>query len=88
MIQNAEPHPIKVGPHGRMIIPAALRRAMELQAGEELVARLEGEQLILERRETIERRLKARFAHIPNDVDLASELLAERREAAKREAAG
>ena len=88
MTQGVEPHPIKVGPYGRMIIPAALRRAMDLQSGEELVARLEGEQLILERRETVERRLKARFAHIPNEVDLASELLAERREAAKREAAG
>lgn len=71
-----------------MIIPAALRKAMDIQPGEELVARIEGGQLILERRETVERRLKARFAHIPNEVDLASELLAERREAAKREVAG
>jgi AbrB family looped-hinge helix DNA binding protein len=90
MIQKVEPQPhsIKIGTHGRTVIPAALRRAMDLQSGEELVARLAGEQLILERRETVERRLKARFAHIPSEVDLASELLAERREAAKREATG
>lgn len=61
---------------------------MQLEDGEELVARLEGEQLILERRKTVERRLKARFAHIPTDVDLVVELLSERREAAKREVAG
>lgn len=71
-----------------MVIPATLRKRMQLASGDELVARLEGEQLILERRETVERRLKARFAHIPETVDLVSELLVERREAAAREVGG
>lgn len=68
-----------------MILPSSLRKRMQLEDGEELVARLEGEQLILERRKTVERRLKARFGHIPANVDLVSELLGERREAAERE---
>lgn len=79
---------IKVGPHGRMVLPSSLRKRMQLEDGEELVARLEGEQLILERRETVERRLRARFAHIPAHVDLVTELLSERRDAAKREVDG
>ncbi len=76
---------IKVGAHGRMVLPSSLRKRMKLEDGEELVVRFEGEQLILERRETVERRLKARFAHIPANIDLVAELLGERREAAKRE---
>lgn len=71
-----------------MVLPSSLRKRMKLEEGEDLVVRLEGEQLILERRETVERRLKARFAHIPANVDLVGELLVERREATKREGDG
>lgn len=79
---------VKVGPQGRLVIPAALRKALKLEPGAELVARIEGEQLIMERREAVERRLKSRFAHIPKSVSLALELLAQRREEARHELTG
>lgn len=42
---------------------------------------------MLEKQETIKRRLKARFAQVPRDRSLADELIAERREEAIKEAA-
>lgn len=77
---------VRVGPQGRVVIPAHLRKALRIEPGEVLVARAEEDRLILERREAILARLRARFAHIPPDVDLAAELIAERREEARREA--
>ncbi|MBS3933798.1 MAG: AbrB/MazE/SpoVT family DNA-binding domain-containing protein [Truepera sp.] len=81
MAQPRTPTTIRVDPQGRLVIPVALRKTLRVEAGTELFARLEGEQLILERREAVERRLKARFAHIPKEVSLADQLLAERRQA-------
>jgi hypothetical protein len=45
-----------------------------------------GETLVLERREAVVKRLQGLFAHIPGDVSLVEELIAERREEAVREA--
>ncbi|MCC5871939.1 MAG: AbrB/MazE/SpoVT family DNA-binding domain-containing protein [Gammaproteobacteria bacterium] len=76
---------IQVGAQGRIVIPAALRKALELKPGDRLLARAEGDSLVLERRETIERRLRERFRHIPTNVSLAEELIAERRTEALQE---
>ncbi len=64
---------------GSLVLPEAIRREMDLSEGETLLARLEGERLVLES-------LKARFAGLPPGVSLADELIAERREEAEREA--
>lgn len=77
---------VNIGKQGRLVIPADLRRLLGLSEGDRLIAREEGGRLVFEKRETIERRLKARFAHIPEDLSLVDELIAERREAAKKEA--
>jgi bifunctional DNA-binding transcriptional regulator/antitoxin component of YhaV-PrlF toxin-antitoxin module len=63
-----------------------LRKALNLKPGDRLVARKVGESLVLERREAIEKRLQDRFRHIPKEVGLVDELLAERRVAAVKEA--
>jgi AbrB family looped-hinge helix DNA binding protein len=52
----------QLGPQGRLVIPAQLRRLLGFEPGDTLVARLENGRLILEKREAIRRRLKDRFA--------------------------
>jgi len=77
---------VHLGRQGRLVIPAALRQLLGFEEGDTLVAREEAGRLVLEKPAMVKQRLKARFAQVPNDRSLADELIAERREAAKREA--
>jgi AbrB family looped-hinge helix DNA binding protein len=79
---------VRVGPQGRVVIPARLRDALSLHPGDVLVARVDGDRLVLERRQAVLDRLRAAFADaVPPTVSLVDELIAERRdEAAKDEA--
>ncbi|MCE5360390.1 AbrB/MazE/SpoVT family DNA-binding domain-containing protein [Candidatus Igneacidithiobacillus taiwanensis] len=79
---------VQIGAQGRVVIPAALRKALRLQPGDRLVARLVGESLVLERRDTVERRLRERFRSVPKGIRIVDELLAERRAEAQRESGG
>lgn len=89
--QKVEPGPffrsneVQVGAQGRLVIPASLRQSMGLRPGDKLVARQVGDSIVLERRDAVERRLKARFAGVPGDISLAAELIAERRQEARHE---
>lgn len=65
-----------------MLLPAELRQALDLHAGEELIPRVRDGQLILERRSEIRSRLRGVFAP---DADPVGELLTERRAEAERE---
>lgn len=85
MASNNPGNEVQVGAQGRLVIPAHLRKALNIQPGDRLVARKVGDSLVLERRETIERRLWEMFSHIPKEVSLVDELIAERRAEAKRE---
>jgi AbrB family looped-hinge helix DNA binding protein len=76
---------VQIGAQGRVVIPAALRKALRLQPGDRLVARQVGESLVLERREVVERRLRERFQGVPKNLRIVDELLAERRAEAERE---
>jgi AbrB family looped-hinge helix DNA binding protein len=76
---------VTVGPQGRLVVPARLRRRLGIGAGDVLVARADDDRLVLERREAILARLRRRFDAVPADVDLVDELIAARREEAKRE---
>ena len=69
------------------MIPAALRKALHIEPGDRLVARQEGEALVLERREAIRERLQDRFRDIPDEVSLVDELIAQRRAESAKEAA-
>jgi AbrB family looped-hinge helix DNA binding protein len=76
---------VQLGAQGRLVIPAHLRKALDLKPGERLLARREGESIVIERHSSLVKRLQARFAHISKEVCLADELIAERRMEANRE---
>ena len=76
---------VRLDKQGRVVIPAKLRRVAELRPGDPLVARVEDGRIVLERKEAVLYRVRQRFAVVPPDVDLAEELIAERRTEARRE---
>ena len=67
------------------MIPARLRRALGIGPGDALVARVEGGRLVLEPRDEVLARVRRRFEGVPQGVDMADELISERREEARRE---
>jgi AbrB family looped-hinge helix DNA binding protein len=86
MAANDSRREVQVGAQGRLVIPAALRKALNLKPGDRLVARRVGDSLLLEPRAAIAKRLQDRFRHIPKDVSLVDELISERRADAAKEA--
>jgi AbrB family looped-hinge helix DNA binding protein len=76
---------VNVGPQGRVVIPARLRRILAIDQGDTLVARVEDGRIVLEKREQVLARLRRRFEKVPREVSLANELISERREEARRE---
>ena len=77
---------VRVGIQGRVVIPAHIRRALGIGPGQVLLARMEDGRLVLETPEQVLSRLYARFEMVPPGVSLADELIADRREAARKEA--
>ena len=75
-----------MGPQGRIVIPAHIRRALEIRPGQILIAKAEDGRLVLETREQVLARLQDTFSQVPGDVSLVEELIADRREEARREA--
>ncbi|HEX7517663.1 MAG TPA: AbrB/MazE/SpoVT family DNA-binding domain-containing protein [Chthoniobacterales bacterium] len=77
---------MRVNENGRVVIPASYRKALGIKAGDEVILRMEDDEL---RITTMKRRLdRARRRirqYVKPGVSLADELIAERREAAKRE---
>lgn len=74
-----------MGPQGRLVVPAELRRELGLEEGAELAIRSDGRRLILEPRSEVLRRLQRRFS-AAGDVSLADLLSADREEEARWEA--
>lgn len=87
MSDNTAPVDVSLGRQGRLVIPASLRRSLGLEEGDRLVARQDGNRLVIEKPEQIKQRLKARFAQVPAERRLVEELLAERRQESRREGA-
>lgn len=81
--ETIKPIEIHLGSQGRLVLPASLRRKLELKAGDKLLVREETGQIVLEKPAAIKKRLKARFSKISQERSLASELIAERREEAR-----
>jgi AbrB family looped-hinge helix DNA binding protein len=77
---------LSVGPKGRIVIPAQIRRQLRLEEGSELVALVEGDGVLLLPRSAVKRQLRGMFAGVKRS--LAGELIADRRAAAARDARG
>lgn len=84
--RNQQKNRVHVGPQGRIVIPAHIRHSLGIHPGETLIARVKDGQLVLEKPEQMLARLRAMFAHVPREISLVDELIAERREEARREA--
>jgi AbrB family looped-hinge helix DNA binding protein len=77
---------IRVNQNGRVVIPAAYRKALGIEAGDEVILRVEDDELrITTMKRRIERARRRIRRYVKPGVSLADELIAERREAAKRE---
>ena len=50
---------VSLGRQGRLVIPAPLRRSLELEEGDRLVARQEADRLVLEKPDGIKTRLRS-----------------------------
>lgn len=74
---------IAIGQNGRVVIPTAIRKALNLQEGQRLLLRLENQCIIMEKPADIVQKLQQRFRKIP--VSLAEELIHERRQEAAKE---
>jgi AbrB family looped-hinge helix DNA binding protein len=80
--------PLRIGPQGRVVIPAAMRRELEIEPGETLMAHVESHRIVLERRAEILERLRDEVRGVvPPGVSVVDELIAERRAEARREQA-
>lgn len=78
---------VKLGQHGRMIIPAEVRHTLGLKEGDELLLSIGDKRLVLETEEALLERLYRAVGEPPEGELVSEELLRERREEAKREAA-
>jgi AbrB family looped-hinge helix DNA binding protein len=77
---------MRVNENGRVVIPASYRKALGINVGDEVLLRIEDDEL---RITTLRRRLEQARRRVRRYVkrgrSLADELIAERREAAERE---
>jgi AbrB family looped-hinge helix DNA binding protein len=71
---------------GRLVIPASFRKALGINAGEEVVLRVEDDELrITTLRHRIERAKRMVRRHVKAGTSLVDALIADRRAAAKNE---
>lgn len=77
---------VPVNENGRIVIPASYRKALGIKTGDKVILRMEDDELrITTMRQRIERAQRIVRKYVKPGVSLVDELIAERREAAKRE---
>jgi AbrB family looped-hinge helix DNA binding protein len=77
---------VKLNENGRIVIPAAMRDALQIKPGDELLLHLEdGELHVTTRMQRIRRAQELVRQHLGPNPDLVDGFIAERREAAKHE---
>ena len=75
---------IRLGPQGRIVVPSRMRNLLGFEPGDSLLARVENGQLVIEKPDSVERRLHEYFRKFEGR-SLADELIAERRKEARHE---
>jgi AbrB family looped-hinge helix DNA binding protein len=76
----------KLNANGRIVIPVAVRKALDLKPGDELIVRVEdGELRLSTRRQALARARRMIRQCIPSDEDLTQSLIDDRRKEAERE---
>lgn len=76
----------RVNENGRVVIPSSFRKALGINVGDEVVLRVEDDELrITTLKRRIQRAQRRAQKHLKPGESLVKELLAERREAARRE---
>jgi len=76
----------RVNENGRVVIPASFRKALGIKIGDEVVLRMEDDELrITTLRRRVERAQRLVRKHVKRGTSLVDELIAERREAARNE---
>jgi AbrB family looped-hinge helix DNA binding protein len=85
MTENTETRQ-RVNENGRIVIPASFRKALGINIGDEVVLRMEDDELrITTLKRRIERAQRLVRKHVKRGTSLVDELIAERREAARDE---
>lgn len=77
---------MRVNENGRIVIPASFRKALGIKVGDEVILRIENDELrITTLKRRLERAQRLVRKHVKAGTSLVDELLAERREAARNE---
>jgi AbrB family looped-hinge helix DNA binding protein len=71
---------VRMGDRGRLVLPAELRHALGISAGDELLARLDGDGVRIVSRRQLARQARGLLRATEEQRDLVAELLAERRQ--------
>ncbi len=85
-MEHAEHYTVALGERGRLVLPVPLRQRLDLHPGDRLIVTIdaEGGFHVVSAREQA-RRLHGLYRHLAPGRSLADELIAERREEARRE---
>jgi AbrB family looped-hinge helix DNA binding protein len=76
----------RVNENGRVVIPASFRKALGINIGDEVVLRMEDDELrITTLKRRVERAQRLVRKHVKRGASLVDELIAERRKAARNE---
>lgn len=76
----------RMGKGGRVVVPVKLRRALDIQPGDEIVMRLGNGQIrLIPLRQAIDLAQKTVQQYVPEGTSLVDALIQERREEARRE---
>ena len=85
-VMNTNESLTRINENGRVVIPASFRRALGIKPGDTVVLRIENDELrITTLRQRVARAQQIVRRHVAPTASLVDELIAERREAARRE---